>query len=143
MAVIIRRSKPEPQEDPWLKVIRGEDPDPARGLVIKRNKPIVIKRNRRPPLHSESREGGGWKYERGFPPDRTKRAYHVINVHGVDYAFLWEPAGRLGEEWTAGKWSCSPGVMGCHDYRGECTIVIRSSSTPDPVEQARSKWRRR
>jgi hypothetical protein len=109
MAVIVRRNKPEA---------------PA---------PIVIKRAKRPrreDLHGEQREGQGWVYGRGLPPDRTKRAYHLINVYGVDYAFLWEPHGRLGEEWTAGKWSCSPGVMGCHDYRGECTIVYRSSSTP-------------
>jgi hypothetical protein len=101
-------------------------------IIIRRNKPITIKRRKQPNHHSDGRLGEGWPYERGYPANRIKRAYHAIDVNGIIHAFLWEPSGRLGEEWSCGKWSCSPGVMSKHDYKGECSIIFRSSSsTPD------------
>lgn len=120
MAVIIRRNKPDPP-------------------------PTVIKRRARPTtdnIHSENRKGQGWIYIPGFPPDRTKRAYHCIDIDGVGYAFLWEPNGRLGEEWRAGRHSYSPSVMRIHDYKGECTIVYRSPSTPSDEQRFARKGRR-
>lgn len=105
-------------------------------VIVRRNKPdppVTIKRRIKPAaedIHGSERDGQGWVYIPGFPPDRTKRAYHAIDIDGTIYAFLWEPRGRLGEEWRAGRHSYSPSVMRIHDYRGECTIVYRSPSTP-------------
>lgn len=102
-------------------------------VIIRRSRPITIKRRPRPlteDIHGSEREGQGWVYIPGFPPDRLKRAYHLLNIDGTDYAFLWEPNGRLGEEWRAGRHSYGPSTMKSHDYRGECTLVYRSPSTP-------------
>ena len=114
-------------------------------VIIRRNKPITIKRRPRPTTeetHSEYRKGQGWVHIPGFPPDRTKRAYHLLNIDGVDFAFLWNPYGRLGEEWLAGRHSYSPSVMKIHDYRGECTLVYRSSSTPSDNVAFQRKYRK-
>lgn len=119
MAILIRRSKADPP-------------------------PVTIKRRVRPAtndIHGAEREGQGWIYIPGFPPDRTKRAYHLINVDGTDYAFLWEPHGRLGEEWRAGRHAYGPSTMRSHDYRGECVLVYRSPSTPTDDYQMQRKRR--
>ena len=117
MAILIRRSKVDPP-------------------------PVTIKRRARPEIHSEYRKGEGWVHIPGFPPDRTKRAYHLLNIDGTDFAFLWNPYGRLGEEWLAGRHSYSPSVMKIHDYRGECTLVYRSSSTPSDNVAFQRKYRK-
>lgn len=114
-------------------------------IVIRRSKPITIKRRKRPTteeIHGSEREGQGWVHIPGFPPDRLKRAYHALNIDGTIYAFLWEPHGRLGEEWRAGRHSYGPSVMRSHDYIGECTIVYRSSSTPSDNIAFQRKYRK-
>jgi hypothetical protein len=112
MAVIIRRSKPE---------------EPAPRKIVRRSKEHI---------------GTGWVYIPGFPPNRLKAAYHCIEINGVLHAFLWDPKGPLGEGWTCGKWSCSGGVMAPHNYKGECSIVYRSSSTPDDNVSFQRKYRK-
>jgi hypothetical protein len=112
-------------------------------VVIQRsNKPVAVIK-RRSKEHLPETIHPSWQWGPGLPPNPEKAAYHTIEINGVGHAFLWDPFGRLGPEWTVGKWSCSPGVMAPHVYRGECSIIYRSPSTPDPVEQARSQWRRR
>lgn len=109
-------------------------------VIIRRR--TVIKRRPKSREHDPAHIGEGWVHIPGFPPDRLKAAYHCIEINGVGHAFLWDPRGHLGEEWTAGKWSCSPGVMAPHNYRGECTIVYRSSSTPSDNVAFQRKYRK-
>lgn len=109
-------------------------------VIIRSSKPITIKRRSRE--HDPAHVGTGWVYIAGFPPDRTKAAYHTIEIEDVRYAFLWNPRGRLGEEWTVGKWSCAPGIMAPHNYMGECSIIYRSPSTPSDDYQLQRKVRR-
>jgi hypothetical protein len=111
-------------------------------VIIRRSKPITIKRRVKNREHDPGHIGTGWVYIPGFPPDRLKAAYHCIEINGVRHAFLWDPRGQLGEGWTCGKWSCSAGVMAPHNYMGECTIVYRSPSTPGDNVSFQRKYRK-
>lgn len=114
-------------------------------VIIRRNKPTIIKRRPRPLIDDtnlEKREGKGWVYIPGFPPDRTKRAYHLLDIDGTHHAFLWEPNGHLGEEWQAGRHAYSPATMRIHDYKGECSLIYRSPSTPTDEQRFVRKGRR-
>lgn len=96
-------------------------------IVIRRTKPITVIRRSRPE-ERPARYGTGWPMRPGYPYNAHKPGYHVIEIQGVRHTFLWRPDnGRpMDHGWTCGTWSCSPDVMGKHDYHGECTIVYRA-----------------
>lgn len=107
--------------------------------IVRRPKPITISRRPKPQTDS-SRYGAGWPLRPGFPYNSGKQGYHCIEIDGVGHTFLWRPeGGPLEIGWTCGMWSCSPEVMGKHDYKGECTIVYRAPPSPDGPKFFRRK----
>lgn len=99
-------------------------------IVIRRSKPIVIKR--RPAPITE--RGSGWPGRPGFPYHPGQTYYHLIKINGQDQVFLWEPNGPLECMWTCGLYRCSPDVMSKYDYRGVCYPVLRSNPEPSEIE---------
>lgn len=110
-------------------------------VIIRRSKPITVIR-RSKPVDVRARYGTGWPLRPGYPFNGNKKGYHLIEVDGVGHVFLWRPeGGPLEIGWTCGMWSCSPEVMGKHNYVGECTPVYRSPPAADS-SRINNKWRK-
>lgn len=104
-------------------------------VVIRRSKPVVIKRRPKPILRRPEDIGSGWPGRPGHPYHPGQPYYHLLTIDGVDHVFLWEPGAPLDCQWSCGLYRCSPGVMARHDYRGVCYPVLRSN--PEPQEDIR------
>jgi hypothetical protein len=103
----------------------GED---ARDVV----KTIIRRSKEAPPV------GKDWPLAMhpGYPHLESKYTMHVIEIEGQLFTFLWDHQAGM---WSTGLTRYSPATMSQHDYHGECTIVYRRSSIPDPTQSYRRR----
>ena len=82
--------------------------------------------------------GGGWPFRPGHPYNQNKAGYHLVNIRGEGFVFLWVPSEEM---WDTGLARYSADIMGEHDYMGECTPVFRAPPVVTSTYQPYRKWR--
>lgn len=88
---------------------------------------IVIRRTAKP-------TGTGWPLRPGFPYNSNKKGWHLLIIKFEHQVLFWRPHAEM---WTCGLAEFSPGVVGQHDYVGECTPVYRQPPVENRVFKRR------
>jgi hypothetical protein len=88
---------------------------------------ITIKRTRK--------IGKGWPLAPGFPYNEGKTGYHLVEINGLGFVFLWR---ANKEKWSSGIRLYSPEEFEKYDYRGECYPVYKA-----PPVLIKPKWKKK